>query len=166
MAELLNTTPTSSTTPSFLAKVEFAGTGIGEAVAIGDLNADDKPDIAAACSGNVAVLHNTTPNGAGTASFSTSTNFTTGEYAWGAAIGDVDGDGKKDLVIANNGADGGVSILLNQTANGATEPSFSGSDIFVNASARYVVIGDLTGDGKADIATANYSGDSITAICQ
>ena len=65
------------------------------------------------------------------------------------AIGDLNGDGKPDLAIANDGA-ANVSVLLNK-GNG----TFGQGRLRAGRFPRSVAIGDLNGDGKPDLAAAN-----------
>jgi hypothetical protein len=61
------------------------------------------------------------------------------------AAGDLDGDGKPDLAIANGA---GVAVRLNQ-GNGTFAAAV---DYATGPSSTWVAIGDLDGDGKADLA--------------
>ena len=66
------------------------------------------------------------------------------------AIGDVNGDGKPDIVVANAGSNT-VSVLLGN-GNG----TFQAQQTFATGiHPMSVVVGDLTGDGKPDIVVAN-----------
>src|SRR5262249_56558187 len=93
-------------------------------VAVGDVNGDGRPDLLVANSGSatVSVLLNTTAAGATTPSFAPQQTFATGSAPSSVAVGDVNGDGKPDLLVANIGS-GTVSVLLKTTAAAATTPS-------------------------------------------
>src|SRR4051794_40035760 len=68
------------------------------------------------------------------------------------AVGDFNGDGAADLVVANHGS-GDVSILLNRgdgVLNGASAYAARGSD---DSGPSYVAVGDFNGDGKLDVTT-------------
>ena len=67
------------------------------------------------------------------------------------AIDDVNGDGKPDLVTANDGDAKGISVLLN-TGDGTFQAK---RDFGPGLSPLDLAIGDLNGDSKADLATVN-----------
>jgi hypothetical protein len=126
---------------------------LAAAVAIGDVNADGKPDLVAAgdmtgpncpCKGGVSVLL-----GRGNGSFRAARGYRVGEGADSVALGDLNGDERLDLAIASvQGSD--VWVLINR------------GDGRFGAGARYptrepydIAIADLNGDGKPELATAN-----------
>jgi hypothetical protein len=163
---LLNTTAPGAATPSFAAKQDFATGAIPESVAVGDLNGDGKLDLAVANASDntVSVLLNTTAPGAATPSFAAKQDFATGSAPESVAVGDLNGDGKRDLVIANT-ADDTVSVLLNTTAPGATTPSFAAKQDFATGSEPIsVAMGDLNGDGKRDLVTANFNSNTVSVL--
>ena len=80
----------------------------------------------------VSVLLNTTPTGATTASFAAQQTFATGTEPHSVAVADFNGDGKPDLVVANDGVRDTVSVLLNTTPAGATTASFAAQQTFAH----------------------------------
>ncbi|MGA8490725.1 MAG: FG-GAP-like repeat-containing protein [Terriglobales bacterium] len=132
-------------------------------VAVEDVNGDGKPDLLVAnyCAdsecvtdGNVGVLFG---NGDGT--FQAAVPYSSGAYhTVSVAVGDVNGDGKPDLVVASycasssNCADGSVGVLLgngNGTFQAAVNYSSGGYE------AQFVAVADVNGDGKPDLVAAN-----------
>jgi hypothetical protein len=165
LSVLLNTTVTGATIPSFAPQQTFT-TGLGpSSVAVGDFNGDGRPDLVAINFGDntVSALLNTTPPGATTASFAPQVSFSAGiSPAW-VAVGDFNGDGHPDLAVANDFPNDAVSVLLNATPPGATTPSFGLPQSFATGSRSHAVaVGDFNGDGKPDLAVANYSRPSST----
>lgn len=162
----LNLTATGATTPAFSSQFDFPTGDSPRSIAIGDINADGKPDLAVANynSDSVSVLLNTTATGATTPTFSTKVDFTTGATPQSVAVGDFNGDGALDLAVANY-ASTSVSVLLSTTAMGAATPTFSTKvDFATGANPTSVAIGDANGDGKPDLAVANYTPDSVSVL--
>ncbi len=151
---------------SFAAKVDLTTGTNPSSVAIGDVDGDGKPDLVVANSGlsanSVSVFRNTS-TAAGSISFAAKIDFATGTYPNSVAIGDLDGDGKPDLAIANNSSNT-VSVLRN-TGTAAGTVSFAAKIDFTTGTSPWsVAIGDLDGDGKPDLAVANYSSNSISVL--
>jgi hypothetical protein len=89
----------------------------------------------------------------GLALLGTQVNFGTGDEPRAVAVGDLNGDNKPDLVVADSGDDN-VDVLLN---NG--DGSFAGNGFFdVGSQPQAVALADFNGDHHLDIATANLDG--------
>ena len=146
---------------SFAAGVSFATGANPYAVTIGDADGDGKPDLVVTnhIAGTISVLRNTSTPGAITASsFQSKVDFliSPAAYPFHSTLGDIDGDGKPELVVANYGLNT-ISVLRNTTSTGLiTAASFAAPVSFSTGSnPRYVLVNDLDGDGKADVAVAN-----------
>ena len=133
---------------SFAARIDSSAGGAAQAVAVGDLDGDGKPDLAIANSsaGTISVLRNTST--VGTLSFANRIPFTVGSQPFTLAIGDIDGDGKLDLV-AGNAQGGTISVLRNISTSGninfATKADFEAGNFPFGTT-----LGDIDGDGKLD----------------
>ncbi len=134
-------------------------------VALADLNGDGKPDVAAATGGSAAsVLLNA---GDGTLLRRHGYRVLTTYYSdvgdpRSIAVADLNGDHRPDLVTAN--FDRHVSVLLN--GGGGTFRStidvgaYKCGEVFF--SDRALALGDLNGDGRADITVASDTGLCVT----
>ncbi len=83
--------------------------------------------------------------------------YAAGPSVFSIAAGDIDGDGRPDLIVANNGVgDNSVSVLLNNGTGtfGAPTSVPVGAGNLVES----VVAGDFYGNGAIDIASANSFG--------
>ncbi len=147
---------------SFAAKVDFA-TGSGpDGVAIGDLDGDGKPDLAVTNwnDNTVSVLRNTGTSGS--VSFAAKVDFPTGKYPNYIAIGDMDGDGKPDLAVTNQG-NNTVSVLRNTGTSGSV--SFAANVNFpTGADPNCIAMGDIDGDGRPDLAVVNFSDSTVSVL--
>jgi hypothetical protein len=140
-------------------------------LAIADVNGDGKPDIVVTNSplpgtqgyvGTVAVLLG---NGDGT--FQAAVSYSSGgSYASSLAIADINGDGKPDIVLANNYCfylcvDGFVGVMLgNGDGTFQAAVSYYVGEYPVSA----VILADVNGDGKLDLLEANQS--CADNVCQ
>jgi len=163
---LLNTTAPGAITPSFAPQQTFA-TGSGPYhVGVADFNGDGRPDLAVPNGNNdtVSVLLNTTAPGATTPSFATQQTFATGREPAFVAVADFNGDGKPDLVVANNFATT-VSVLLNTTAPGSTTLTFATQQTFtVGNGPGFIAVGDFYGNGRPDLVVANTLDATVSAL--
>ena len=136
------------------------------AVAIGDLNQDGRQDIVAANwwdpeygPGIVSLLLNV---GDGT--------FREGGYAYASpglasvAVADVNGDGAPDVVTGSGESDScahvtTVGVLLNDRHGGLDEVRS-----YQAGGCPKVSVGDVSGDGKPDLVTANAESNTISVL--
>jgi hypothetical protein len=122
---------------------------------VADVNGDAKPDtilIADASAVSVGL-------GNGDGSFRPAAKYPTAKGSNEAAVADVNDDGKVDVVTAGFylGRGGAVSVLLGDGDGTFRAPV----DYTLGDFAIAVAIGDVNGDGKVDIATAETSGISV-----
>ena len=132
---------------------------------MGDLNRDGKIDLAVANinSNSVSVLLNTSAPGAATLSFAAKQDFATGDGPVSVTLGDLNGDGKLDLVVANLIST--VSVLFNTTAWSCQRQALLAKQDFATGDGpRSVSIGDLNLDGKLDLAVVNFNSNTVAVL--
>jgi hypothetical protein len=147
---------------TFRARRDYPTGPYNKSVALADLNGDGKADVVTANyggRGSISVLLN---KGDGT--FEAWHEYPVGgppywiRASW-AAVGDMNADGKPDVVTADEGNT--VSVLLNRgdaTFGASREYAlFKGGPNWLAAGPNAVAVGDLNGDGKPDVVTANVN---------
>ncbi len=127
-------------------------------IVVGDFNLDGHLDLAVAnyTDSTVSILLG---NGDGT--FKAHTDYVTGASPEMLATADLNSDGKLDLAVGTNQATASqISILLGN-GNGTFAPH---SDFPAGSKPRSILTADLNGDGKIDLAVANYGGNTVSLL--
>ena len=144
---------------SYSAPVRFAvGTG-PQSVAIGDFDDDGIEDLAVANEtiverGDASILL-----GVGDGTFLPQNRLPAGERPRSVVVGDLNGDGIQDLVVANAGS-AAVSVFLGTGGGQFTPESRHG----VGAFPRSVVIADFNRDEIPDLGVANTNSNNVTIL--
>lgn len=156
--QVVTGTATSAPTGAFgaVTSVSIGGTSNPYGVAIGDLNNDGWNDIAIASIGDDRV-HVYLNNGSGGFPSGTGYNLGGGAAPRSVAMGDFNGDGKKDIVVTMSGA-AQINILTN---NGSGTFTIGTAVNTTYASPRGICVGDWDQDGDLDVA---YVQDEPAAI--
>jgi hypothetical protein len=143
---------------TFRPAVNYAVGMYPTSVTVADVNSDGRPDLVVAdsgvfnpqtqqyTSGNVSVLL-----GKGDGSFQSAAFYLGLLNPVAAAVSDFNGDGSRDLAVANYGTDN-VSLLLGN-GDGTYQPEVSYG---AGPSPMAVAVGDFNGDGSPDLAVANF----------
>jgi len=164
---LLNTSPTGAAIPSFLPPTTFDATANFGGLAVADLNGDGKPDLVVVNnnSANAAyVLTNTTVAGAATPSFASPQPFADGGRSTFLTGGDVNGDGKPDLIVANIDV-GSISVLLNTTAPPTAAINFAAQQTSATGTNPVASIAaDINRDWLPDVVVANQGDNTVSIL--
>jgi large repetitive protein len=130
------------------------------AVKLADLNNDGILDLIVANSGSNNVL---VYPGLGNGTFGPALNdghgFFTGTDPVGITVADVNGDGRPDLIIANEGSND-VSILIN-VKEGNSFTFVPGPRLNVGIGPVKTVVTDVLGDGVPDLLVANSGSNNV-----
>ena len=145
-----------SATGTFPTHVDYAGDVSPTGITLADVNQDGKLDMIAANangqSDNIAVYLN---NGDGT--FLPMVTYKAGRNPLNLVAGDLNGDGKVDIVTSNY-ASSSISVFLNNGVGGfATSTGYVSGSVPIG-----IALGDLNIDGTLDIIVSNAGSSNVS----
>ncbi len=156
-------------TMSFATHVEYEHAGLPTEVIAADLDNDGKPEIIAAdyYSATTCIYANTATSGTIDASSFNRIDVPFIDSSYGICAADLDGNGKTDLVITRGKANS-IAVLSNMHTTGAlTASSFQVGARYITGALTEphgVCVGDIDGDLKPDVVTANFNAGSISVF--
>jgi len=136
------------------------------AVAIGDLNGDGRPDLAATTqdssrrSGKISLFF---ASAATPGQFLPRVDLPVDSGPTDIAIVDLNGDGRLDLMLADELANRIVVLPQNSLQAGSFDTPVPFS---TGSSPDTIAVGDLNGDGRSDVVTANLFSSSVSVLLQ
>ena len=143
---------------TFQPAVQYNPSGqIDWALAAGDFNGDGLTDLAFVSNRpstptQVGLMFGT-PSG----TFQSPASYAVGPIPGRPALADLNGDGVLDMVVANAGFNGNLSVLIGN-GDGTFQPAISYPTAF---GALTAVVADFNGDGNPDIAVGNGTASNI-----
>ncbi|TDH27990.1 hypothetical protein EXU57_05880 [Segetibacter sp. 3557_3] len=141
-------------------QVDFRTQNLPFSVATADIDNDGSSDIIVVnqFSNTVSIFINSgRPGAISPSSFRQRIDLPTGNNPWCVAVEDVDNDGAKDIIVANNGQPSTVSVIRNTRTQGNVE--FAAKiDFPCGYAPTSISVDDIDNDGKSDIVTANRTG--------
>lgn len=151
---------------SFAPPISQPGGVMPHSAAVGELTGDAFVDVAYVRRGCFVDATATCANdgltvlsGTGNGTFTPYQEFELGEGPTDLQIGDLDGDGRADIVVVNFNSND-VSILWGQAGGGLLD----GGRIAIDQGPRAIALGDFNNDGSLDIAAANWRGNSVSIL--
>ena len=148
--------------PPYFREVSFRVDRGPRWISVSDVNHDGNPDIlvANADAGTVSVLLG---DGVGDFREAQGSPFPAGHLPNDIAVADMNGDGFRDLVIANHQSPD-ITILLGDGKGGFTPAPGSPFDVHSKPHPHGVAVADFNGDGVPDVVTDSWGTNQIELL--
>gem|GEM_PF-2759147 len=130
-------------------------------LAAGDLDGDGRADLVVTCrlSNSTGLFYQTSSG-----TLNAMVSLPVGASPDGVAMGYINGDGRRDIAVAAVRSDySGYVAIFNQTDQG-TFPAYDTLEAGIYPDG--LALGDLNGDGRTDIATANWGDGTVGVFIQ
>jgi alpha-tubulin suppressor-like RCC1 family protein len=141
--------PGSITTNSFANRLDYSNPGWVHKVALSDLNGDGRADIAVVGELGSFISAFQNQSSPGSISLANPVGYSTGYNPWGISVGDLDGDGRPDLVFCNT-YDNTITLYHNETPFGGP-PSIISQPTNVAAGINGTAVLSATVTGQAPL---------------
>lgn len=148
---------------SFAQRVELTAPGWLRQGTVADLDGDGRPDLVEPSNNNVVSVYRniSSPGSLSPASFAARLDFPVGTRPYNLQRGDLDGDGKLDIICTNNSS-ANITILRNISSQGSV--AFARQDFPAMPTPQCAAVGDLDGDGKQDVAVTGSGQPGVLVL--
>ena len=157
---LINTSAQSGTL-SFMPGIDIPDLNHADEIITADMDGDGKQDIIYTGFSNSSVVIYRNTSAGGIVSLASPVIYPVGNNPGFLSAGDLDGDGKTDLVIGNYSS-GTLTFYKNFSAPGTIQLGSRQDSVFANASSIYIA--DLNGDGKPDLSVGQYQTGKLSIV--